>query len=152
MKKNEFEKEFNLLIVDTFHNILKTELKMINKITNSGLSMREIHLLEIVANEDAMTVSKIAKSFGITLASVTVMVNKLVTGGYISKTKCEDDARNNIISLTLKGKKINDEHNTFHRNMIRRIAGKLNDKEKGIMVSGIKSLNEMFKNEFDDLQ
>lgn len=150
MDKNNFEKEFNLLIVDTFHNILKVELKMINSITKSGLSMREVHLLEIVANdkENCTTASKIAKSFGITLASVTVMVNKLAESGFLTKNKSETDARHIFLQLTQKGKKINEEHENFHKNMISKISKNLSNKEKKFLAKGVSSLNEMFKSEF----
>ncbi|NCB48059.1 MAG: MarR family transcriptional regulator [Clostridia bacterium] len=150
MDDKNFEKEFNLLIVDTFHNILKVELKMINSITKSGLSMREVHLLEIVANdkENCTTVSIISKSFGITLASVTVMVNKLVQGGFLIKNKSKTDARHTYLQLTKKGKKINEQHENFHKNMIAKISKNLKNEEKKFLAKGVSTLNEMFKSEF----
>lgn len=150
-EQTSFEVEFNKLIVDTFHNILKTELKMINKITNSGLSMREVHLLEIVGDNQDITVSKIAKSFEITLASVTVMVNKLADLGYITKTKSDQDARIIYITLTEKGHAINKEHTNFHKNMIQRITKNLTEEQKKLLANGVKVLNEMFKSEFDKI-
>lgn len=150
MDDNNFEKEFNLLIVDTFHNILKVELKMINSITKSGLSMREVHLLEIVAKdkENRTTASIISKSFGITLASVTVMVNKLVENGFLIKNKSKIDGRHIYLQLTQKGKKINEEHENFHKKMISKISRNLNEEEKITLAKGVKTLNEMFKSEF----
>ena len=150
MDDNNFEKEFNLLIVDTFHNILKVELKMINSITKSGLSMREVHLLEIVAKdkENRTTASIISKSFGITLASVTVMVNKLVENGFLIKNKSKIDGRHIYLQLTHKGKKINEEHENFHKKMISKISRNLKEEEKITLAKGVKTLNEMFKSEF----
>jgi len=150
MFENSFEKEFNSLIVDTFHNILKTELKMINRITKSGLSMREVHLLEMIANDDknCTTISTIAKSFDITLASVTVMVNKLEQSGFLVKNKSETDGRRIILQLTEKGKTINEEHENFHKNMISKISKNLSKKEKSFLAKGVSTLNEMFKKEF----
>lgn len=147
MAKFDFEKEFNKLIVDTFHNILKTELKMINNITKAGLSMREVHLLELVSGGEA-NVSLIAKSFGIALSSVTVMVNKLVKSGYLVKIRSKTDARHICLQLTEKGQKINDEHENFHKNMIARISKNMTGREKKILAQGVSALNEMFKNEF----
>lgn len=147
---NNFEKEFNMLIVNTFHNILKTELKMINKITKSGLSMREVHLLEIVAEDkkNSVTISKIAKSFGITLASVTVMVNKLCKNGYLTKKKSETDARSIFLTITKKGLDINKEHENFHKGMISKISKNLSEEQKKILANSVSVLNEMFKSEF----
>lgn len=78
MASDNFEKEFNLLIVETFHNILKTELKMVNEITNSGLSMREVHLLEVVASGPKITISEISRAFEITMASENKMCAQII--------------------------------------------------------------------------
>lgn len=149
MNELDFEIEFNVLLVETFHNILKTELKMINNITNSSLSMREVHLLELVAENKTSTVSKIAKSFEITMASVTVLVKKLVSCGYLIKNKETKDARNINLALTKKGESINREHANFHKKMVKRITKNLSDNEKVLLSNGVRVLNDMFKNEFN---
>ncbi len=141
---SKFIEEFNLLLVDTFHNILKTEMKLINKVTLASLSMREMHLIELVSEDDAITISKIAKKFDITLASVTVMVNKLVASGYLSKKKCENDARNTFVQLTLLGQRINEEHINFHKKMVDNVCKNLTDTEREVMYKGLKTLNELF--------
>lgn len=147
MAKFDFEKEFNRMIVDTFHNILKTELKMINNITRAGLSMREVHLLELVSDGES-SVGRIAKSFEIAPSSVTMMVKKLVAGGYLVRIRSQKDARNVHLQLTEKGETINDEHENFHRNMIAKISKKMSRREKKVLAQGVSALNEMFKNEF----
>lgn len=149
MNELDFETEFNVLLVETFHNILKTELKMINNITNSSLSMREVHLLELVAENKTSTVSKIAKSFEITMASVTVLVKKLVSCGYLIKNKEIKDARNINLALTKKGESINREHANFHKKMVKRITKNLSDNEKVLLSNGVRVLNDMFKTEFN---
>lgn len=151
MASDNFEKEFNLLIVETFHNILKTELRMINEITNSGLSMREVHLLEVVASGPKITISEISRAFEITMASVTVMVNKLVRKGFLKKTKSADDARTVFLALTKAGSKINRQHEKFHEKMVAKVSKDLNRDEKQVLAGGVRALNEMFKREFENI-
>jgi len=145
-----FENEFNALLVETFHNILKTELQLINNITKTELSMREIHLIEIVSKKN-ITISDIAKSFEITNASVTVMVNKLVDAGYLIKQKGTLDARNIFLELTEKGKSINQEHYNFHKIMVDKISKRFTGLERQVLFSSVKALNELFQKHFDHL-
>ncbi len=144
----EFEKEFNELIVETFHLILKEEMKFIKSLSDSDLSSREIHLIEGVGqNEGIMTISSTAELLEITLASVTVMVNKLESQGYINKQKDKIDGRSVRLSLTEKGREIDKLHLNFHNKMVNRIADKMTDFEKEVLKKGVQKLNAFFKTE-----
>jgi len=149
MEYNEkFENEFNEFLVDTFHNILKVELQFIKQIPDTDLSMREIHLIEIAGKTHGpTTISEIAKKFQITLASVTVMVNKLVVSGYLIKKKSEEDARNTFVELTAKGKEIDKKHFEFHTNMVKKVSSHLSDFERQVLYSGVQGLNRLFTQE-----
>lgn len=150
MEYENFENEFNSLLVETFHNILKTEMQLINNITKTELSMREIHLIEVVSKKN-ITISDIAKNFEITNASVTVMVNKLADAGYITKQKGTQDARNIFLKLTEKGEAINLEHYNFHKKMIEKISKNFTGLEREVLYSSVKALNELFLQQFDHL-
>ncbi len=49
---------------------------------------------------------QIANFFDISAAAVAVTIRKLEKGGYITRTACENDMRNNRVSITEKGKEI----------------------------------------------
>lgn len=145
---NLFEKEFNELIVDTFHLILKEEMKFIKSLTNYDVSAREIHLIENVGKQDGrIIISDLADALQITLASITVMVNKLETQGYLLKKKDESDARLVRLSLTEKGRETDKRHSDFHSNMVKKIMAGLTDFEKDILAGAVKKLNGFFKND-----
>lgn len=147
---NLFEKEFNELIVDTFHLILKEEMKFIKSLTNYDITSREIHLIENVGKNDGkMTISDVAEALQITLASITVMANKLEGQDYLIKKKSESDARQVCLSLTEKGREIDKRHYEFHRNMVKEIIGGLTDFEKDVLTGAIKKLNEFFQNDLN---
>lgn len=141
-----FEKEFNELIVETFHLILKEEMKFIQSLSNSELSSREIHLLQTVGQNDGnTTITDISESLKITLASVTIMVNKLESQNYLTKQKAAFDGRSVLLSLTETGKKIDKCHYDFHNILVDKISSKMTDFEKEILLSGVKKLNNLFK-------
>lgn len=145
-----FKKEFNELLVDTFHLILQTELQMIKKYEYNSLSMREIHLLEIVGKATGgITISDIAKTFQITLASVTVMVQKLEKQGLLEKNKHNTDKRSVLLVLTDEGKKIDKMHYTFHKEMVTSIIKGFTDFERHVLYECVKRLNVFFKDELN---
>lgn len=140
--------ELNELLVDIFHTVLKYELKMINYSTKQDLSMREIHLLEIVGKSPkGITVSDIAKKFEITLASITVMVQKLESRDLLVRNKNEVDARSHLLTLSPEGKEIDKHHHDFHVDMINNITSGLSELEETILYQFIKKLKQYFTNE-----
>ena len=49
---------------------------------------------------------QIANFFDISAAAVAVTIRKLEKGGYITRTACENDMRNNRVFITEKGKEV----------------------------------------------
>lgn len=146
--QKQFETQFNELLVDTFHLILKTELKMIKDVDKNNLSMREIHLLEIIGKaKDGISISNIAKAFQITLASVTVMVQKLEKQNLLEKNKHSDDKRIVLMVLTEEGKKIDRHHFNFHKKMVQNITKNITDFERKVLFEGVTKLNSFFNEE-----
>lgn len=144
-----FEKEFNELIVSTFHLILKEEMRFVTSLTNYDLSAREIHLIENVGkSRGKIRISDVAEALQITLASITVMVNKLEKQGYLIKKKDELDARQVRLDLTEKGIEIDNKHSEFHGNMVKKIIGNLSDNDRDMLAGAVKKLNEFFQNDF----
>ncbi|MCL2487056.1 MAG: MarR family transcriptional regulator [Oscillospiraceae bacterium] len=145
---NTLNEEINEVLVNTFHLILKTELKMIKECEKNDLSMREIHLLEIVGKaENGIGVSQIANIFQITVASVTMMVKKMEQRQLIERQKDSTDGRSVLLRLTEAGKKIDAYHYQFHQTMVEHITGRLTDFEKQVFLGSIKKLNEFFNME-----
>lgn len=143
---NLFEKEFNELIVGTFHLILKEEMRFVKSLTNYNVTAREIHLIENIGKNDGKAIiSDVADALQITLASVTVMVAKLESQGYLIKNKDSSDARLVRLSLTEKGKEIDDKHTEFHGNMVKKIIAGLTDVEKNNLMIAVKKLNDFFQ-------
>ena len=91
------------------------------------------------------TITNIASELGITLASVTVAVNKLVKKGFLTKEKGQDDGRITFISLTPPGEKVVKVHDYFHRQMVTSISDDLSSHEKLVLVKSIEKLNAFFK-------
>lgn len=143
-----FVSMLNGLLTDTFRSILKVEEQMIKSWSKYDLTISEIHLLEAVGGRPDMgscTITDIAENLDITMASVTVGVNKLVRKGYLQKEKVADDGRMVLVSLTKEGAKIFKIHQRFHERMAKSVTENLNTGEIEAMMKGIVKLNDFFK-------
>ena len=147
MGSERFVKELNQLLVSTYQTIEKMERKMICKGSAAAarLSMAEIHLIEAVGRgKERKTISAIAERLNITLASVTVGVNKLVKKELLQKKRSEKDGRVIYVSLTSKGRAVYQRHTDFHMSMVKYIALGLTKEEQYAMLRGIQKLRNFF--------
>lgn len=143
---DSFEKDLNDILVDTFRSILKVEEDTL-KSTRIDLSISELHLLEAVGKNrtQGRTISELAQDLDITLPSVTIAIKKLLKKGYVTKVKSDADARVVYVVLTKTGRKMDNAHRYFHRQMVRQVSGEFSDEEKKVLARGIAKLDEFFK-------
>ncbi len=139
-----FEEKLNTLLVDTYNNINKVEEDTLRK-SGINASISEIHLIDVVGRSEKATVSEVATSLGITLASVTVAVNKLVERGMIGKEKNPEDRRSIHLRLTREGLRAYRIHKYFHRKMVRAVLTGLDEGARESVYLGVDRLNEFFK-------
>lgn len=137
-------------LTESYELIEKYEEGMIKKSHSLNISVSEIHLLQAIASEnntDGKSISQIAEALDITLASVTVAVNKLVEKGYVEKVKNPNDGRSVYVTLTKRGSKVNNIHTHFHMKMAKNVLEKLSTEEQLAIIKGMTTLNSLFKSE-----
>lgn len=139
-----FSAELNELLVEIYRNIQILEESELKK-SRLNLSISEMHLIELIAKAEGMTVSEIAQRLKVTKPSVTVAVNKLVQKGYCEKRRTEDDGRAVRVVLTQAGKKVDAFHRRCHRSMIREISDDLTEAEKADLLRTMSRINSYFK-------
>ena len=78
---SRYAKRLNEELTEAFYSVRKVEENSLLAAHGADVSMSESNLIEAVARggDGGMTISRIADELSITLASVTVAVNKLVS-------------------------------------------------------------------------
>ncbi len=143
---NDFEKNLNNILVNTFNNILKYEETSLKTIASTPVTVTEAHIIESISKrEGSSTVSDIASDMGIAPPTATVAVKKLENKGFVTKVPFSEDGRRFIISLTEKGERVDRAHSIFHRKMVQNISREFSNTEKEVLLSSIKKLDEFFK-------
>jgi DNA-binding MarR family transcriptional regulator len=87
--------------VNTFDFALKSAQKKVGEGERSSrLTINQLQYIDTIHALGQPTITEIAEKLGISKASVTVGVNKLVTLGYVIKTRSTDDKRVCHVSAT----------------------------------------------------
>lgn len=143
---NDFEKNLNTILVDTFNTILKYEESALKTIASIPLTVAEAHMLEAIQkNGGVTTVSDLAARLSISLPTTTVAVKRLEKKGFVTKMPSSVDGRSFVISLTDLGKKVDRAHSLFHLKMVKSISREFDEAQQEALLTAIEKLNWFFK-------
>ncbi|MDR0199796.1 MAG: MarR family transcriptional regulator [Streptococcaceae bacterium] len=138
-------KEINHLLTSIFNNVLIIEE---NKLKNSNfpdVTLKEMHTIDAVGEDEARTPSQVAKSLMLSTSTITISLNNLEKKGYIERTRSDSDRRVVYISLTEKGKLVYKSHKSFHERMIERFVHDLKEEEVAVMAKGLLNLSRFLE-------
>lgn len=136
--------ELDGLLSNTFNSILRTEEKSLQNKLTEGLTITEIHTIVAVGLHETNPMNIVATRLGVTLATLTTAVNKLVDKGFIDRVRCEDDRRKVLISLTKRGKQVYRAHGLFHHKMIEGALAGLSEEEERVFASALAKVKVFF--------
>lgn len=82
------------------------------------LTLGELHVIEMVNNNNNKPMSLIAKKLKVTVGSLIICVNRLVQKEYLLRIRDEMDHRVILLSVTPKAKKVLKFHDKFHEDIL----------------------------------
>lgn len=144
MKEKE---KINYFFVKIFNQILSWEEQSFRDSEISGITLRELHVIEAVYSlmkSGQNKMSDIAKHLAITPGALTTAVNCLVKKGFLERERDAVDRRVVKIVPTQMAEKVNLVHDKLHREMIDEIMKNVDDEEAKIMVNVLIRLEKFF--------
>ena len=72
----------------------------------ADLTLLQVHVIRLIEYHKLCTMGKLAKSMGISLGSITQMIDRLIRKEYVKRTRSTTDRRVVYAELTLKGRKV----------------------------------------------
>lgn len=103
-------------------------------------------LTALYESDKKLTMKEIAKKIGKDKSTVTSLVNKLITLGYVEKEKCSKDKRVTYIGLTQKSRDIEDTFNFISSQVKETAYNNFTENEKKEFLRLLKKLSSNFKN------
>ncbi|MBN2668936.1 MAG: MarR family transcriptional regulator [Bacteroidales bacterium] len=98
-------------------------------IADINISDSEYNFIKALINCKSFNSKSIAKKMNISLSRVSRIIDKMVKGGYVTRTNSEEDRRTINISLTSEGKRLVEEVVQFRLSCEKKITTSLTDME-----------------------
>ena len=143
----EDAEQLNSFLVDVFGRINKIEERAMAGGLGSAVSITEIHIIEKIGDREPVRMSEVARSLGVTLATLTVACDKLVSKGLVRRVRSQEDRRVVNIMLTDKGRAAYEYHKDFHERMIASLVDTLSPEQTALLAQSLEKLQDFFRHE-----
>lgn len=139
--------QINSFLVDVFGRVNKIEERAMAEGLGSSISITEIHIIEKIGDLESARMGEIAKSIGVTLATLTVACDKLEAKELVRRSRDPNDRRAVNITLTAKGRAAYEYHKAFHERMIGAVLESLTPDQAAVLGQSLEKLQDFFRAE-----
>jgi len=129
------------LIVEFYEKLSSWEHCVVR---DKGLTLPQVHALEILGTHQALRMKELAERMGVTTGTLTVLADRLEKAGMIRRKPHEKDRRSILVELTAQGQLIFEEHDELHNQLTRDITANLSDMERKALRDILEKINQEF--------
>jgi DNA-binding MarR family transcriptional regulator len=122
---------------DLFEKVLE---ESISQSDFSDLTQQQFRYLQVIVRMKNLNLTELAGELGITKPTVTVLVDKLVEKGYVSRVKSDEDRRTMHLHINKKGARINALREVAYNRLAEKIKSGLSETETAIFTELLKKL------------
>ena len=115
--------------------IADLEAEFIKKYQEEGFTARQIVYIDTINMLGNPNLGEIAKTLKLSKPSVTAIVDKLASKGYINKFQSDEDRRSFHVHLSAKGKKLVKMHGETHNKIVDMLQNNLDSKDLKNLVT-----------------
>ncbi len=144
MSEEAIRKMLNQILKDLFFKILRLQAKMVSRSAKENISRTEMHALEAIGEGSGAALTQMAEQLGITKATASVTVKRLVKKGFVDKIKGKHDRRMSTLVLTQKGIHACEKHREFHEGLVQNILSEFHIAEYPHVVKSLQALLDYF--------
>ncbi|MFC5590537.1 MarR family winged helix-turn-helix transcriptional regulator [Sporosarcina soli] len=138
---NGFEEDLSLKVFIVLSRALQSIKKRVEEdIKCLGLNPTEFSVLELIYSKGDQPIQKIGEKVLIASSSITYVVDKLEKKKLIERKPCMKDRRITYAAITNEGTELMNEVFPKHRIAMKEICGKLDSKEKEVLIEQLKKL------------
>jgi DNA-binding MarR family transcriptional regulator len=133
--------DLNHAIVEFYEKLSSWEHCVVR---DKGLTLPQMHTLEILGIHRAMRMKELASKMGVTTGTLTVLVDRLEERGLVQRSPHMTDRRSIMVELTDSGLTEFEEHDRLHIRLTEEICAGLSDEDKDALLRCLLSMNRMF--------
>lgn len=129
------------LIVEFYEKLSSWEHCVVR---DKGLTLPQVHALEILGTHRALRMKELAERMGVTTGTLTVLADRLEKAGMIRRKPHEKDRRSIMVELTEQGHELFVEHDELHNQLTRDITAHLSGEERIALTRILEKMNREF--------
>jgi len=129
------------LIVEFYEKLSSWEHCVVR---DQGLTLPQVHALEILGTHRALRMKELAERMGVTTGTLTVLADRLEKSGMIRRKPHEKDRRSILVELTEQGEQVFKEHDELHHQLTRDLIRTLSDEERQTLSNALEKMNKEF--------
>jgi len=129
------------LIVEFYEKLSSWEHCVVR---DKGLTLPQVHALEILGSHKALRMKELAEKMGVTTGTLTVLADRLEKAGMLRRKPHDKDRRSILVELTKQGKLVYEEHDELHNQLTRDITAHLSDEERQCLAITLEKINREF--------
>lgn len=129
------------LIVEFYEKLSSWEHCVVR---DQGLTLPQVHALEILGTHKALRMKELAARMGVTTGTLTVLADRLEKAGMIRRKPHEKDRRSILVELTEQGRVVFEQHDELHDQLTRDITAHLTDEERRTLATALDKMNREF--------
>ncbi len=137
---NDIE-SLSALIIEFYERLSSWEHDVVR---DSGLTLPQMHTLEILGQHPAMRMKDLAAKMGVTTGTLTMTVDRLEKRGLVAREHNETDRRSILVTLTADGRSQFATHHGLHLGLTRELAASLSEAELQCLRSVLAKINQVF--------
>jgi len=138
-------KEFKIILVKLFNDILDYEESVLRASEFKDLTNNDIHVIRAIGMNENKNMSMIAKELAVTIGTLTISINSLVRKGYVIKERSEKDKRVVFVNLSSKGEAAFSRNEELYDQMVNSMLEDLEGNEMDILMKSLLKVNRCIK-------
>lgn len=129
------------LIVEFYEKLSSWEHCVVR---DKGLTLPQMHSLEILGIHAALRMKELAEKMGVTTGTLTVMIDRLEKSGLVRRRPHATDRRSILVELTDAGHELFREHDALHHQLTEDITSTFDADERTRLAAMLKKMNREF--------
>ncbi|MBI9111830.1 MarR family winged helix-turn-helix transcriptional regulator [Maridesulfovibrio ferrireducens] len=113
-------------------------------VRGKGVTLPQMHILEVLGIHKPKRMKELAQLMGITTGTLTVLVDRLESKGFVCRKPHDSDRRSIVVELTESGEAMFAEHDRLHLRLIDELTSEMSDSEREVFLSCLEKMNKSF--------
>ena len=104
------------------------------------LSAHQASILDHLDEREPTALLTLARHLGVTASTMSLTVDRLVRGGYVSRERDAHDARRIALRLTKDGARVRERKSVLDRDLVAAMLGRMKSRERASALAGVEAL------------